>query len=302
MAKEKIVRINVGIPGSGKSTETQNFIEENPGWVKVSRDDFRFMLKNQPMMDGKGENLVTDLFFETARKAILSGYNVILDNTFCKRTYINDAINRLNDLASIEFKLFNTPLEECIKRDRLRKRKVGETIIKKMHKDYETLIETYSFPEIPKAVRLKKDHSADWNPLLPDVIISDIDGTVAHMNGKRGPFEWHRVGVDDADWSVIRMLKTWTDRGEKLIMLSGRDESCRKETEEWLKEKGIHFHKLLMRPTGDFRKDSIIKAEIYEKELKGKYNIIMIYDDRDQVVETWRSLGLKCAQVEPGEF
>ena len=44
------------------------------------------------------------------------------------------------------------------------------------------------------------------------------------------------------------------------------------------------------------------KAEIYEKELKGKYNIIMIYDDRDQVVETWRSLGLKCAQVEYGEF
>jgi hypothetical protein len=57
-----------------------------------------------------------------------------------------------------------------------------------------------------------------------------------------------------------------------------------------------------MRPANDFRKDSLIKKEIYENDIKGKYNVIMVYDDRNQVVDVWRGLGLKCAQVEPGEF
>ena len=296
------VRINVGIPGSGKSTESNEFVKNNPGWVKLSRDDFRFMLKNAPVLDFRGENLVTNLFFESARRAILNGYNVILDNTFCKRTYINDAVERLNDLASIEFKIFNTPFEECVRRDALREKKVGEDIVRKMYKDFNNLIETYTFPNIPRATRLKKDYSADWKDDLPNVVITDLDGTVAHMNGKRGPFEWHNVGVDDPDLSMIKVLQAWSDSGKKVIAVSGRDGSCREETEDWLRKHNVPFDKLFMRPAGDFRKDSLIKAEIYEKELKGKYNIIMIYDDRDQVVETWRSLGLKCAQVEYGEF
>ena len=42
--------------------------------------------------------------------------------------------------------------------------------------------------------------------------------------------------------------------------------------------------------------------EIYDNELKGKYNIKFIVDDRDQVVKMWRSLGLTVLQCAEGNF
>ena len=38
--------INIGPPASGKSTFTEDFIKNNDSWVRVSRDSFRYMLKN----------------------------------------------------------------------------------------------------------------------------------------------------------------------------------------------------------------------------------------------------------------
>lgn len=45
-----------------------------------------------------------------------------------------------------------------------------------------------------------------------------------------------------------------------------------------------------------------MKKEIYEKYIKGKYNVMGVFDDRDRVVEMWRSIGLTCFQVDYGKF
>lgn len=57
-----------------------------------------------------------------------------------------------------------------------------------------------------------------------------------------------------------------------------------------------------MRPEGDERKDSIVKQEIYEKYIKDRYNVRFVLDDRNQVVDMWREVGLKVLQVAPGDF
>ena len=57
-----------------------------------------------------------------------------------------------------------------------------------------------------------------------------------------------------------------------------------------------------MRKTGDFRKDSIVKKELFDENVRGKYNIEFVLDDRNQVVEMWRSIGLVCLQVADGNF
>jgi hypothetical protein len=57
-----------------------------------------------------------------------------------------------------------------------------------------------------------------------------------------------------------------------------------------------------MRAEGDTRKDSIIKEEIYRAEIENKYNVLFVLDDRNQVVELWRRLGLTCLQVAEGNF
>jgi hypothetical protein len=57
-----------------------------------------------------------------------------------------------------------------------------------------------------------------------------------------------------------------------------------------------------MREAGDSRKDSIVKQELYERHIKPSYDVFVVLDDRNQVVDMWRSLGLVCLQVAPGDF
>ena len=60
---------------------------------------------------------------------------------------------------------------------------------------------------------------------------------------------------------------------------------------------------LFARKSGDFRKDAVVKEEIYRRHIEGKYCIKLVLDDRDQVVSCWRdTIGLTCFQVAPGAF
>ena len=57
-----------------------------------------------------------------------------------------------------------------------------------------------------------------------------------------------------------------------------------------------------MREADDYREDSIVKAEMYDKYVKDKYHINFVLDDRNQVVKMWREIGLFCLQVADGNF
>ena len=57
-----------------------------------------------------------------------------------------------------------------------------------------------------------------------------------------------------------------------------------------------------MRNANDYRPDEVIKKEIYEREIKGKYDIICVFDDRNKVVDMWREEGFLCCQVADGDF
>ena len=42
--------------------------------------------------------------------------------------------------------------------------------------------------------------------------------------------------------------------------------------------------------------------ELYEQHVKDHYDVLCVFDDRNQVVDMWREIGLKCLQVQPGDF
>ena len=86
------------------------------------------------------------------------------------------------------------------------------------------------------------------------------------------------------------------------MIVSGRRDSCKEVTSRWLSDNNIPFDYLLMRKTGDTRKDSIIKQELYEEHIKDKYFVEFVLDDRDQTVQMWREQGLLCLQVYYGNF
>lgn len=135
----------------------------------------------------------------------------------------------------------------------------------------------------------------------------DIDGTLA-LRGERKPYEWHRVGEDKPNEPVIEVVRALA-ACSNIVFVSGRMEDCREQTLDWLHEHVCRraltcFHApLFMRADDDYRRDTVVKREIYETWIAGRYDVAGVIDDRDQVVKMWRNeLGLTCLQVAEGNF
>ena len=117
------------------------------------------------------------------------------------------------------------------------------------------------------------------------------------------------MGLDSPNppvFSLANMIEYVNDREVtkvEIVIFSGRDGSCRIETEDWLGKYEVKYDQLHMREAGDNRKDSIVKRELFDTHIKGKYNVLYVVDDRNQVVDMWRNeLGLTCFQVAEGDF
>lgn len=274
-----------GLPASGKSTYAKGLVSKDHNWVRVNKDDLRAMMNNGEF-SGKLEKQVVKTEREIAENALKIGKSVIVDDTNFNPTH-EEFFRQLAKSYKAEFdvKFFNTPLEICMIRDNERPNGVGETVIRRMYNQYLK----------PKPAAYERNKS------LPKAVICDIDGTLAHMKD-RSPYDWSRVGEDKIDPIIKNLLNTLKEKHIKILFVSGRDEVCRKETNEWLRENGIPLVPLFMRRENDSRQDSVVKREIFERCIRGLYDIEFVLDDRNQVVEMWRSLGLKCLQVQDGDF
>jgi len=141
--------------------------------------------------------------------------------------------------------------------------------------------------------------------------IFDIDGTIAntdhrvhHLNERPKNWnDWYAKSQDDIPyWEIVDLMHLAYDAGIKIVICTGRDERVRENTEEWLKKHELQYHKLYMRPMDDRRDDTIVKFELLDKILEDGFDPVLVFEDRDRVVQMWRDAGLKCLQVKPGEY
>jgi hypothetical protein len=92
-----------------------------------------------------------------------------------------------------------------------------------------------------------------------------------------------------------------------LIFASGRPDSCREDTEKWIRANILSTStaaspvKLLMRKADDRRKDWQVKEDML-KEIIEDNRILGWFDDRWQVTCHLRSLGVPMLQVNFGRF
>jgi predicted kinase len=290
----------VGPPACGKSTYSKEFLSQNPDFIRVNRDDLRFMSRGTPTTSKPISKLLRDSSFEMVFSALKLGINVLLDNTHCFSTEIKPIKEAFGSIANIEYADLGKglTLEELLARDAAREKSVGEKVLKDFFEAYKSL-------KIPKnsspKVKLTFSKVAS-NPNLPKAVIFDIDGTLATM-GKRSPYDFKRVDVDLPNLKVIQHYRLWrAQEGVKVFVVSGRDAKCRQLTESWLERHGVAYDGLFMRPEGDSRSDVLVKHEIFEQEFRDKFDIQVVFDDRDKVVAMWREIGLTCFQVAPGDF
>ncbi|AGY47133.1 polynucleotide kinase [Clavibacter phage CN1A] len=299
MSKLTICR---GIPASGKTTWSKSEALQT-GAIRISRDDIRHELYGVFWGDTIDENVVTKIQHGRIRDLLANGFDVIVDDTNLRARNVK----RFYELGAdeIAFKDFEITLEEALRRDANRARQVGGRVIQNFYAKFIT--HPKALPPIPEPVV----RQGGFKPYqqrglgLPHAIIVDIDGTLAHMNG-RGPYDSHLAHTDTVDEVVAGMIEDYQWSGgeqeREIVLLSGRPEDDRQVTEDWLNGNAISYSGLFMRPSGDKRDDSIVKDELFEKHVAPKWNIDYAIDDRDRVVAMWRSKGLKCFQAAPGAF
>lgn len=128
----------IGLPASGKTTFSKKFVIDNPVYIRVCRDDLRNM-RGQYFLPEQ-EHLITLMEHSCIQSALKSGYNVVVDATNLKDSYVN-AIKKLslkiNKNIKFEYKDFtDVTLEECIKRDSKRSNPVGKEVIMNFYDKY----------------------------------------------------------------------------------------------------------------------------------------------------------------------
>lgn len=297
-----------GIPASGKSTIARAAVAAaTPGTViRLNNDDLAGMLyAGQTIMTAESAALLAGLRAGTLTAALTQPHVrlVIIDNT----NLAERSLRALEQIAlahgatfEVDDTLLAVPVDVCLARDAARDKPVGETVIARMVRDAARIRPWKPGTHPQAALRAVTPYNND--PALPGCVIVDVDGTLALMVD-RSPFEWHKVGSDAPNRAVVDLVRDLIDAGERIIVMSGRDGSCREQTQAWLDEHVAPGLPLYMRSAGDARPDAIIKLELFNAHIAGKHHVRFVLDDRDSVVHLWRRvLGLPTFQVADGSF
>ena len=153
------------------------------------------------------------------------------------------------------------------------------------------------------------------------IVIFDLDGTLALIDKRRalsqkmnGKMDWDiffdptNIDLDQPNTPVIKMAQMLKSQGFMIVIFSGRSKATKDATTQWLDRHDVPFDVLKMRPADrsigghfHFMKDSDLKQHWLD-DLQIKDDIFAVFDDRNQVVDMWRSNGLQVFQVAEGDF
>ncbi len=290
--EEQSITIFIGIPASGKDTQARAMCAEIPDKYAVTNRD---TIRTNVFTDSGSihdyrytkakETQVTKIQLNDSRKALEGGRSVIVSDT-----NLNPKTRKVwVDLAAemgvpIAYKVMDTPLHTCIKRNAKRAEYVPESVLIRME-------------QVMRKYQGKYFHDTRNPDNLPECVIFDIDGTLADMKGVRTPFEWDKVGLDKPREFVCDHLLFIARQGIRTILFSGRDSVCREATIKWLEDRNIPTYSLYMREEGSQVPDTIVKEKMFDKHIKGKYHVNHIVDDRKAVCQMWESMGFEVMNV-----
>lgn len=288
-----------GLPGSGKTTRAKELLHKDPTFKRVNMDSLRAMLDNSDY--SRVDNaMVAKMRNMAIEECLRKGYNVVSDDTNLSASSEKDLRRlALKYNADVGCQFFDVPVKECIERDSKREStaQVGEKVIRGMYNRYLANRKNFKV-ENPLEIEDFQEDKVEWIDGLPLAIICDIDGTLAINASGRSPYDWHRCGEDTLCKPVADLLARYQAKhcldldSAYTILMSGRDEVCRQETETWLTLNEVSFDMLLMRPESNVEKDSVIKRRLFDQNIREKYNVLCVIDDRKQVKEMWVNLGL----------
>lgn len=249
------------------------------------------------------EDVVTKAKKEIAIYAMDNGYDIVVDNMNLNPReiqYWETIINYHNAHIGkeikyeLEFKDFFIPLEECIRRDAARPNPIGEKVIRDTWRKYKHFIQT---TEVERYV----NNLVKPDPEKPYCVVVDMDSTLCFNTTKRPWFgegaaegmknDVENYGVCETVWALAQEYP--------IVVATGRDTSQAEVTKEWLEKHRISPTEYYFRTEGDYRKGVEVKREQIEKIME-KYNILVIFEDCEPIVQMYRDMGLTVLQPNKG--
>ena len=306
----QVIEILIGLPASGKSTYAKQKISENPNlWTRTNKDDIRKEL-GFTSFSKDNEKKVVEVENERITQALKDGKSVICDNTHLAKVHVYERFPEiLKQFPEVKMivndSFLKVSFEECLLRNDLREG-IERVPIKAMLA-MKKLADDWS-----KEAKQSKQNNYYWlnkdyhNDDKSKAIIVDLDGTLCLHNGRSPYDETDKILTDIVNEPVATLLtivhefnnvyyKLDNRDSVRIIFCSGRKEKTKEITQTWIEDNFLWSGKsydLYMRKDDDNRKDAIIKEEIYLEKIKPFYKVDFVIDDRKQVVNKWRELGL----------
>lgn len=309
--------ILIGPPGSGKSTHAKTM--EASGYLRISQDDQGKYAHHELFQTHvtTGRDIVVDrMNFDKAQRdkyrleAIKNGYTVnfvefVVPRQVCFERCVeregHPTINGNKAWSGLSGQSYSQNTKERVEAYQQElKAEAAKSALSTYFSRYEEVTD-----EEGEVLRIQYNA-----PQKKTAIMVDLDNTLCDTSHRDHFVEAKNWGAffkhcdKDALYpEVKRQIDMEIKMGTSIILCSGRpDGDCRDKTQGWLERNAIEYTSLEMRPTGNYKKDDITKAMLYRYEIKPYYEILYVLDDRNCVVQKWRSLGLKCWQVRNGDF
>jgi phosphoglycolate phosphatase-like HAD superfamily hydrolase len=149
-----------------------------------------------------------------------------------------------------------------------------------------------------------RDAGAEVPGTRTRAVIWDLDGTLSDDRARA-----HFVEVEEGrkrDWksyfdaieedppiaASIELLHALRAAGIRVLYLTGRPEHTRERTERWLRANGLaEYDLLVMRPGGERRHAGEFKVDEVAR-LRQRYEIVCAFEDRIDVAEHLRQVGV----------
>ena len=140
-------------------------------------------------------------------------------------------------------------------------------------------------------------------------VIIDIDNTLCNSNERfrlatkpDGKIDWdivhnaELIEKDKPNYPMIDLAYSYKSRGVEVILLTGRPDSAREATELWLAQYHIEYDQLIMRNrSSHYLKAVVYKEKVYKTIIKS--DVFCAYDDEEEIIQMWNSLGIPAFKV-----
>ncbi|PVB20838.1 AAA family ATPase [Mycobacteroides abscessus] len=297
-----------GYCASGKSTRARE-ISKELGGVVVNRDLIRLQLLGTYWTGRSEDEYRVTLSEESQVKALMeAGIPTVIDATHLAPTNLRRWA-RMATRYGWDFTVedVKTPVDVCLERLRRRNlesdRIIEASVLFNQAKRYPIdrwpVVEKREFNPTP----VERDNTIP----LPRAVICDIDGTVAEKSG-RSPYDYTRVHEDAVHWDIVYLLDQLAADGYEILFVSGRDDTCSQGTLDWLTQTGLDY-RLFMRDTvadvdecGGKLPDYEVKYRLFNWHIRNKWRVDYVIDDRRQVIDMWRGIGLRVLDVAGNDF